>query len=1635
MSKPSSSSRSPDLPPDLEVVEVLADSDRGQVLKVRRDGEDLVVRVGSGTEGDFALEISLAGRLNDPALVPPLEWGRTPGGRPFLLRRFVEGRPFDEAAAAQPDKVEGWVRALLESLGTLHEAGLVHRDIKAGNVLIGEQGPILVDLDLMAGADDAAGAGSAFHIAPEVLLGHPVSPAADLFSVGVMVAIALCGECAEEFHHRFPRTTFWEASGLDASQLSGEMGSLVRQMVRRNPADRPASAHEAALRLQGDVAVLPPLTMPFLAGRDAALRRMVSEVDAPAGERLVALLTVGDEEEVEPVLEAFQLAVTLGGRRVVREVLEDPIEACLERIGRRDADVVLVDGVEAAAALHEDAVTDLVASFLSTSRGRSGALALVADPVLSQEIIGRLRQRNLDEGVSGIRLLSWPRVPVGALSRHLDRLTGGASPQAAQKLGRGLHELTVGRLADCNRVLEQAVDGGVLRPDGSQYTVLRSEWPSELAPGADRELDASWPEACRAVLAALAVSAAPLRPSRVRSVAELEARPFAEAVATLREQGVLRERRDESGALAVTDRRWLAAAARSLDEEERRAFERRCLEVLEADGGPEVAIALHRVALAESGADLVPLLDVVRALLDGGRYGAARRLVQELAGRAEALDDAAREQLCSLEARLELAQGDAKRALSVVHEAYGTGLEAASVDLLLVAAIAAEQAGQRTEARRLNELALAAGPDREQELLAITSLAQNDFLDGDIPAVLERTEGVVRDDDPHDPASRILNWRGVALTGLGRLDEAEEQFDRALERAEAAGSPLLVARVELSRARLDRRHGKPTRAVEALRRAVGAFSEAGHVQGRAIALNNLGVLHRDRGELAQARALLTDALDIRRRVGDVHGAASSLGSLATAQLESGQVGLALETFERAAELFAEGDYEAELAFVDVQQAVALSLVGRHGQAASVLSTPRVDRARLSHAALVERAEALVHLASDQRKRAEDGLKAAVAAAQTAGDPAELFRAASSLLAIHPAEAETVALVEQAAEQLDSPVRLAEARWRSRAVDAPVDRDELEGWLDVFQEAGRTDLVRAVALVLADAFDAEGDPTGRRAATARAAEAADALTDGLPPADFERVLERLSRLAGPRPRRMHSGSALGVDWLLSCNRRMATEEDLDGLLLSIVDMALDLTGARRGFLVLMDGDQVDVQVARNMDQEDMLPEEAQFSRTVVREALSTGQPVMTTNAASDERFAGAMSINLLNLRSVLCVPVPSPEGVLGALYLDDDTPRAALDETDVERVRALADQASLAITEQRRRAEIQALNERLSQRVEYQEQELEKTRTALRKRGEVAPVAGLVGDSEAMRRVYGLLDRVAPTDLAVLVTGPSGTGKDVVARAIHERSHRASGPLVVENVAAVPASLLESELFGHVRGAFTGADRDRKGLFAEADGGTFVLDEIGELPMELQPKLLRVLEAGEVRPVGSRSPVKIDVRIVAATNRDLLERVREGEFREDLYYRLNAVEISLPPLAERLDDVPLLVQHFLDRLNAKHETDKPVTDEVVQSLMRRNWPGQVRELANEVSRLYFLSDEVIDNTDLVRTAAASDAVSSTEAMPESLKLEDVERAAIQRALKSAGGRKEQAAKLLGISRAGLYAKIRRLEVDLDGGDED
>ncbi len=312
--------------------------------------------------------------------------------------------------------------------------------------------------------------------------------------------------------------------------------------------------------------------------------------------------------------------------------------------------------------------------------------------------------------------------------------------------------------------------------------------------------------------------------------------------------------------------------------------------------------------------------------------------------------------------------------------------------------------------------------------------------------------------------------------------------------------------------------------------------------------------------------------------------------------------------------------------------------------------------------------------------------------------------------------------------------------------------------------------------------------------------------------------------------------------------------------------------------------------------------------------------------------------------------------------------------------------------------------------------------------ELSPGAELVGASVALREVRELIARIAPTDARVLITGESGTGKELVATALHAASPRSARPFVRVNSAALPRELVESELFGHVKGAFTGATETRRGRFELAHGGTLFLDEIADLALEAQAKLLRVIESGTIERLGDESAVPVDVRVIAATNRDLNEEMRAGRFREDLFYRLDVLHIHIPPLRERAEDVPPLVTHLLSRLRRRQGLRVPeLRPDAVARLKRHRWPGNVRELANVCERLAILHrGGVVRPADL--TGLIDEVDDDGTEQPLTDRLDDFERSLILDALRAADGSVADAARRLHTDRANLYRRMRRLEID-------
>ncbi|HLK38312.1 MAG TPA: sigma-54-dependent Fis family transcriptional regulator [Polyangiaceae bacterium] len=547
--------------------------------------------------------------------------------------------------------------------------------------------------------------------------------------------------------------------------------------------------------------------------------------------------------------------------------------------------------------------------------------------------------------------------------------------------------------------------------------------------------------------------------------------------------------------------------------------------------------------------------------------------------------------------------------------------------------------------------------------------------------------------------------------------------------------------------------------------------------------------------------------------------------------------------------------------------------------------------------------------------------------------------------------------------------------------------------------------------------------------------------------------------------MFTGHRVAEDRLariLEVTRELATERDMPRLLQRVTDHAVAMLGAERGFVLLV-GDQgeIEAQTARTGGGGD--DPHGSFSRSVAEKVIQGGEPVVAMSARDDERLAQAVSVHQLMIQSIACVPIrgaPPVGRTIGALYVETRLRPGVRFEHELPTLRAFADQAAIAIenarllAENRARADELALanadlasaRDDLAKALGRRTEQLAEARRDLKQvRAELRShfgYAGLVGTSAAMRKLYALIERVKDTDVPLLVTGESGTGKEMVAKAVHQAGPRAKRPFLGLNCGAIPANLLESELFGSVKGAFTGADRTRRGLFQEADGGTLLLDEVGEMSAKMQAGLLRVLEEKRVRPVGGTTEEFVDVRVVAATHRDLGQMVAEGAFREDLLYRLHVVELHVPALRERIEDIPPLIDHFISLFSARYRRErKAVSRDALRKLCAFRWPGNVRQLEHVLLSAWLMSEEgEIGADDLELPTFVSRPPANGEMRPRPGRAPSVppraeseaehkaaERDRILGALAACNWNRLRAAKMIGLPRRTFYRRLKEFGI--------
>ena len=1586
-------------------------------------------------EHNLRAEFAALAALTHPGVVRLHAFAHDAARGPLLVTDFVDGEDLLTAGAKLP--VEGraaLVDQILRTLAFVHARGLLHLDLKPANVLVEAGRTRLLDFGLAGAEWSAASGATPAWAAPEQLRGAAVDRRTDLYAAGALAYALATGE---------PLPPRDRAAAVAA--LSGPLGTMAQLLVREEPEHRPATAGRARAALAA-LGIVPAAETPA---------EIAAWIPHPPG-----LVRRAPIAEIEGFLDAGLPAAAVGpagsGRRsVLGEVARRRAGAGWSVLRGADGSTPLEPLLPvlraAAAALPPDQAAGprrLLAAWLGTGAGggeapASAALGAAAAELVATAARGRRLLVVIDaadrlEPASRVALheLVAQRVPVLVSAEEAPDLAGlravalppldlealrgwlaGAYPDRAVPEGfaASLHRWSGGLPSLAEEGLRALAAAGVAVPGIGSAAPLPARIDDERFPA---RAAAAGESAARAlagapeVAAILGVWGRRLAPAELSVLAGLPEAEVRRQIDALVAEGVLAV---EEGTVRLAAEAVCAAVRAALGPVEARPLHLRLaaharVRAAQLRGAEstlmQAAEARHLLAAADPAAPAAAL----RAGLACAAAAAHREAVELLGAALErGLGDGAAR--CAL-AGSRAALGDAEGALA---EFASAALSGAAAEAAIGAAEVLIRRGAYREAVERLEAVGAAAPALRARLLA--NLARALALSGRAADARARAEegiellAISGASGAAAVASDLHAARGLAHYLAGELDLARTSYEAAEAAAVEAEDPARRASAANGRAMVAHRRGDLALAqalyAEALRQARAAW-DLSRVGGCHL---NLGALAQERSDTATAAEQYRQAAAVGRALGDPH-------AVARAELNLGVLHRFVGRLEAATQAAAASRIAARRAGAPHVAAIATAVEGE-----TRLLAGEVARAR----ALL--AEGLAEVSgAAERLDVEVALGQAELAGGDAAAAEERARRVAEAAASLPAIRMRALLLQ------------AEALLAAERPDARAARRALFEALALAEAHVRPDVRWRLHRALAMAHAAAGEPDLARAESTLAQGLLAAAARELPLAD------RAPFLARPDRRRAHeelalAGPVAGVDGtasrILALNRRLAEERDADRLLAAIVDAAIELSGAERGFVLLPAGDGLEIRVARGFAGPG---EDVPVSRSIAERVLRSGEPEHAVDALHDARYRDQLSIHDLRLRSVICLPLGFRGERVGALYLDNRLRSRAFDDEAVALLESFADQAGIALgnarllaeTEAARRKAAEAADEvrrlaaRLEEQVEQQAAELATAREVL---GE-QPLAGIVGQSEPIRRLCRAIEKVAAVAVPVLVQGESGTGKELVARAIHTAGPRRDRPFVAVNCAALAETVLESELFGHVRGAFTGADRDRRGLFELADGGTLLLDEVADMSLGMQAKLLRALQSGEIWKVGGRAPLRVDVRVVAATNKPLAGQVEAGLFREDLFYRLNVVTLQVPALRERPDDVPLLVEHFLRTIRgeAGQKRRLRIDPAALAVLTAHDWPGNVRELeATLKNASIFVEGNVIRPSDLsfLRVRMASPRAAEPRA-PETVPLAAAELGLIERTLEKTRGNKALAARLLGIDRKTLYNKLKRNE---------
>jgi serine/threonine-protein kinase PknK len=1596
-------------------------------------------------------------------------------GQPFYTRAYIAGRPLDQLAKLlSPLERVRMLCQVAQVIAPLHRVGVVHGDIKPGNAIIDAQGGAhVIDFGLarVLGRDRSEGAvgGTLPFMAPELLRGDAPSVQSDVFALGATLWVLL----TDEFP--FGRRGLLDAGATEPPQPPAECDdvtraalTIARRALAPDPLDRLPTAPELVVALGQALPELAsaPAKRVFVPPRPRGHGELVAQLQAAvAGTERAVLLSgpIGSGKSL--LLRELKWRLQIRGTQVIELSAAAGDATSMLSSFARQLEIALGADMRAGAARRAlsalaagkaegSETSDALAEALFGLASHGPVAVIVDDLDAAESACGAVLRSVLFAGDSNrtVSVVATARDAAAASVKRLEpevrlevpRLgTDDARALAVDALGP-LDASTLDALIEHSQGLPAAlIDAlaALFQLTAPTVADVRRLPPAGAGLALAHERLAHVSTAGRKLLEPCALIGRPLpRALLIQLGTELglEAAEVESALAGAERAGLLARRVD---GVALVDTGLEKALRRDLGVDGTRELASRVLGSRAGQGLPIEQRAWLAVHASDATRVRALIPTACERLTARGAHAAAAELYEALLACCAEGD---RVSVTLSLARCKHACGDLPRAVELGQSLIERDdLSAAQrVDATLLIAQSQVALGRFDDAVAM--LSTVSRGDASAWARAQRELARVHLRRGDYDALLVAAEAGLSCAEDDVLRSELLCARGMAASYRADHETARQYLEEAVALARRAGSPREEANALGTLALARFRTGDPITARDSFSQCLEIARRTGDIGSMANFALNLGAVLFCLGEPTQAAEHYESAVRLASRAGRSSTHMFARSNLALVHIYFG-------LYERA---------KAELGDV-VQRALAAGQKYNQAQATALLGdvaarTGDVERALIHYDDAIARYGEL----GQTREIAEHNLDAAEALLDRGG-PADPSAAAARLSAAR----ERVA--HEGLSDLELRLDLLLARARLASGDADGALASLQSVIDRARKTRNRDLEWSALSAAAQAQETLGAEFAARRFHRLSVEVLEEIALRIPREHREafwhdprrRRARDLAQAADDSQHRVQSAPGIGdlatlmgdvrAERLLEIIKRLASEHDIDRLLQRITESAVDMSGAERGYVILVEDGKLErrtMEVAKSQQPDP----HAAFSRSIAEAVLIDGEAIVTVDATRDGRLSEYVSVHKLMLRSVACLPIRGHTGTVGVLYLEHRHSRGRFSESSVQLLQTFADQAAIAVEnarlmakDKKRQAELEELNaalaraksdveELLEARTEEllaAQRELSRTRRSARVK---ATRHGMVGQSACMVRVFDAIDRVQGARVPVIIQGESGTGKELVAHAIHDAGARARGPFIALNCGSVPESLLESELFGHVEGAFSGADKQRRGLIARASGGTLFLDEVGDMPPRMQVDLLRVLQEGTVCKIGSDEEEKVDVRFIAASNRRLQDLVREGRFREDLYYRLNVVEISLPPLRERRDDIGLLSQHFLATFAEREgRPEKRLSRAALERLCEHPLPGNVRQLEHLLLQACVLvegttieaSDLALEAAPLSSTVPPLQPVAPTEP-PQSLgDFRTKERRDILAALEAHGWNRARAAKALGMPRRTFYRRLQ------------